>query len=220
MRALLAWVFYEFSYWVISFILIFGFSLRVAGRRHIPRRGAALLVANHESFLDPVIVGAGMRRHLHYLGRKTLFAKPVMRWLLGTVNVVPIDQDGVGKDGLRAILGQLQKGRAVVVFPEGERCLDGAFHALRPGILLLIRRVQAPIIPIGIAGAFEAWPRFRRWPILAPLFLPPTKQTLAMAFGPPRHPDTLKGMTREQMLQTLYDDIAAQIPIADQARRR
>jgi 1-acyl-sn-glycerol-3-phosphate acyltransferase len=196
------------------------FSGRAVGARHIPRRGAALLVANHESFLDPIAIGVAIPRHVSYLARKTLFATPFAGALLRALNAVPIDQEGVGKEGIRNILLKLQSGAAVLVFPEGERTADGAFHELRPGVALLLSRVEVPIIPVGIAGAFEAWPRHRALPVPAPMFLPASDRCVAVAFGPPRDPATLKGMSRAQMLATLHADIEEQIRRAERIQRK
>src|SRR5438309_1857177 len=74
-------------------------------------------------------------------------------------------------------------------------------------------------VPLGVAGAFEAWPRFRAFPTPSPIFLAPTRRTMAVAYGPPRDPATLKGMTRAQMLETLQGDIEVQIRRAEAIRR-
>src|SRR4051812_6765267 len=177
---------YDFAYCTTGLTYLLGWSLRVEGVHNIPRTGPALLVANHQSFLDPVAIGLATPRRLSYLARKTLFTNRYFGGLLQAVNCVPIDQEGVGKEGMQAILDRLKAGRAVLVFPEGERTGDGAMQAFRPGISLLIKRVQAPIVPIGIAGAFEAWSRDRKLPRLAPLFLPASHRTIAVSVGPPR----------------------------------
>src|SRR5262245_9777357 len=220
MPRLLAAAFYEFASWFCGLLLIFLFSVRSVGSGNIPRRGAALLIANHESFIDPIVVGVGIGRHITFLARKTLFKSPFKRALLETLNAVPIDQEGVGKEGIRNIIKKLQAGHAVLVFPEGERSWDGDLHALRPGIALWLDRVAVPIVPIGVAGAFEAWSRFKAFPTPSPNFLPPTNRTMAVAYGPPRDPSTLKGMTRAQMLETLQADIAGQIRRAEALRRK
>jgi 1-acyl-sn-glycerol-3-phosphate acyltransferase len=220
MSRLLSAAVYEFSYWVVFFLYVIGFSHRVAGRRNIPRRGPAIMIANHQSFLDPVAIGLGVPRHLHYLARKTLFRNPLFGGWLRIVNVVPIDQEGVGKEGIRDIIKRIEAGKPVLVFPEGERCEDGNFHPLRPGILMLIKRVRAPIVPAGIVGAFDAWPRGQPAPAFAPLFLPPSRRTIAVVYGPPRDPATLDGLSREAMLKVLYDDIAACVKKAEELRRK
>src|SRR5436305_6891380 len=121
----LPYLVYETTSWASMAVMTLGFSLRTEGRRRVPRTGPALLVANHQSFLDPVLVGLCSRRHLCFLARKTLFRKPAFARLIGTLGAVPIDHEGVGKEGIRTILEQLGRGRAVVVFPEGTRTRDG-----------------------------------------------------------------------------------------------
>src|SRR5262245_22731145 len=99
-----------------------GWSLRCEGSRHMPRRGPALVLANHASYLDPVIVGLGVRRPLCYLARKSLFKNPLLAALMRSLGAVPLDQDSVGaREGLRVSIDLLQAGRALIVFPEGER---------------------------------------------------------------------------------------------------
>jgi 1-acyl-sn-glycerol-3-phosphate acyltransferase len=220
MPARFAYAVYEFCYWIIYFILMIGFSYRAAGRRNFPRRGSVLVIANHQSFLDPVCVGLAVRRHLHYLARKTLFNNPLFGLWLRTVNCVPIDQEGVGKEGMRNILQRLEAGNAVLVFPEGERSADGQLQALRPGIALLLKRVRAPIVPVGVAGAYDAWPRWRQYPVPAPLFLAPSRRSVAVVVGKPRDPATLDGLSRAEMLALLHDDIQAVWKQAEALRRR
>jgi 1-acyl-sn-glycerol-3-phosphate acyltransferase len=220
MPARFAYAVYEFCYWIIYFVLMAGFSYRAAGRRNFPRRGSVLVIANHQSFLDPVCVGLAVRRHLYYLARKTLFNNPLFGLWLRTVNCVPIDQEGVGKEGMRNILQRLEAGNAVLVFPEGERSADGQLQALRPGIALLLKRVRAPIVPVGVAGAYDAWPRWRPYPIPAPLFLAPSRRSVAVVVGQPRDPATLDGLSREEMLALLHDDIQAVWKQAEALRRK
>ncbi len=219
MSALLSALVYEFSYWVVFFIYVIGFRLRAASLRNIPRRGAVLIIANHQSLLDPIAIGLGVRRHMHYLARKTLFNNPIMGWFLRTVNVVPIDQEGVGKEGIRAILERLGGGNPVLVFPEGNRTDDGSLKPLRPGVGLLVHRVRAPIMAVGVAGAYETWSRHQKLPRFAPLFLPRVGQSITVVYGPPRDPATLDGLSRDQVLEVLYDDIAVVVKEAESRLR-
>jgi 1-acyl-sn-glycerol-3-phosphate acyltransferase len=220
MSRLVSAVVYELSYWAFFFFYVIGFSLRVAGRQHLPRRGPTLIIANHQSFLDPVGVGLGVPRHIHFLARKTLFRNPLFGRWLRVVRAVPIDQEGVGKEGIRNVIRSLNAGHAVIVFPEGERCEDGVMHPLRPGIGLLLSRVRATIVPAGIAGAYAAWPRHTPYPVFAPLFQPATRRTVAVVYGKPRDSATLEGLSREEVLTVLHDDIAAAVKQAEALRRR
>jgi 1-acyl-sn-glycerol-3-phosphate acyltransferase len=220
MCALLSAFVYEFSYWTVCFVYVIGFRLRVVGRRNLPRGGPVLLIANHQSLLDPIAIGLGVRRHVYYLARKTLFNNPLMGWFLNVVNCVPIDLDGVGKDGIRNIFERLAAGNVVLVFPEGNRTEDGLLQPLKPGIALLVQRTRAPIVPVGVAGAFDAWPRQRKLPTFSPLFLPKTGRSIAIVYGKPRDPATLDGLSREQVLKILHDDIAAVVERAEDLRSK
>src|SRR5262249_55912329 len=122
-RGARAW--WHFCHVLTSHAFTLGFSLRTEGGAHAPRSGPALVVANHQSFLDPVAVGLAFPRPLIYLARKSLFRNPIFSWLIRSLNAVPIDQEGIGKEGIRTILAQLNLGKAVLVFPEGERTLTG-----------------------------------------------------------------------------------------------
>jgi 1-acyl-sn-glycerol-3-phosphate acyltransferase len=197
-----------------------GFSLRMCGGRNMPRTGPALIVANHQSYLDPPLIGLVARRPLVYLARKTLFRNRFFAALIHSLNAVPIDQEGVGKEGLRTLLEQLHQGHAVMMFPEGARTPDGKMHPLAPGIHLLIRRTEVPIVPVGIAGAYDAWPIWRPWPIPAPLFCPPAAGNIAVSMGEPIETQRLARMPREEALQELFDRIATQQAQAEALRRR
>lgn len=199
--------FYEFAYWVTAAALTFGFRLRVWGVRNVPMRGPVLFLANHQSFLDPPAIGVAVNRHISYLARKTLFKQPAFGALLRALNSVPIDQEGVGKEGIRGILERLEAGEAVLVFPEGERCWDGDMNQLKPGISLLLKRVQVPIVPIGIAGAFDTWPRTVKLPKFSPLVGRGSGCPLTISIGPPRDPKSYAHLGRDELLTTLHRDI-------------
>ncbi len=216
----LSYLWYEGIYWVSMTVMTLGFSLRIEGRQRIPRRGPVLLIANHQSFVDPVLVGLAAPRPLCFLARKTLFRQPLFARLIRSLNAVPIDQEGLGKQGLQTIMEQLRAGRAVLVFPEGHRTADGAMQPLMPGIQLLIKRSQAPVVPVGIAGAFDAWPRWSPLPIPAPLFVPPGKGTMAVAVGRPIDAQRLLDLPREQFLDELAAELRKAQERAENLRRR
>ncbi len=211
----LSYLLYEATYLFSMTAMTLGFSLRTQGRTHVPRKGPAILFANHQSYLDPLLVGLSSRRHLCFLARKTLFRNPFFASLIRNLNAVPIDQEGVGREGIQTILDQLRLGQAVVVFPEGERTADGITHALKPGLHLLIKKSAAPLVPVGIAGAFAAWPRWQRFPTPAPLFLPPGKGTVAVCVGNRRFAD----LPRQQAMDELFADLQKVQQQAEKLRR-
>jgi len=117
-------------------------------------------------------------------------------------------------------LEQLQAGRAVLVFPEGERTHDGQLQPLRPGVSLLIKKAQAPVVPVGIAGAYDAWPRWRPFPVPAPLFLPAQKSAIALSIGPPLDGRQLAQLSRQELLTNLFDEMKKAHDRAERLRRK
>ncbi|MBX9628453.1 MAG: 1-acyl-sn-glycerol-3-phosphate acyltransferase [Gemmataceae bacterium] len=197
----------------------FGFSLRRAGWDRMPRSGPVLVVANHQSMFDPVLVGLASRRYLSFLARNTLFTQPVLGPVIRSLGAVPIDRN-MGKDGIQAVLDALAAGRAVLMFPEGERTHTGAVQPLKAGVSLLIKRVTCPIVPVGIAGCYAAWGRHRTWPRFSPLWLPPGPNTIALTVGEPIDPARYAGRKREWVVEDLHRELAAQHAAADALRRK
>jgi 1-acyl-sn-glycerol-3-phosphate acyltransferase len=210
---------YDIVYWSSFTFFTFGFSFRHNGWAHVPPKGPLLLLSNHQSMFDPVLVGLSSRRYLSYLARRNLFEQPVLAPLIRSLNAIPIDRN-MGKEGIQAVIDALGHGQAVLVFPEGERTHDGTVQPLKAGVSLLIKRVRCPIIPVGIAGAFGAWSRFRKWPKPSPLFLPPGPSTIAVSIGAPIDPTPYATMKRETMMDDLHARLAAQHAAAEQLRRK
>lgn len=214
------YLWYELT-WFVSFtgFTLFN-SLRVEGRENFPMTGPALVITNHQSFWDPLLNGLSTRRHQSFVARKSLFNNRFFAWLINRLNAVPINQEGIAKEDIKAILKKLQEGRAVVVYPEGGRTDDGKLHELLPGIVLLIKRVQAPIVPVAIAGAFHAWPRTSRLPHCSPLFLPANDATIAVSVGKPLDGRRYAHMPREQILQELFVELQKVEQQAEKLRRK
>jgi 1-acyl-sn-glycerol-3-phosphate acyltransferase len=182
-------------YWLL-------FSLRIKGQRHVPPTGPLLVVANHQSYLDPVLVGLAVGRRVTYMARKTLWQSKPLAFIMDRLGAFPVDQEGPALEGIRATLHLLEQGESVVVFPEGSRTPDGRVQPLKAGIALLARKAKAPILPVGIAGAFEALPINRKWPHFAPLGLP-GRAGLAGVVGRPIDPEVYLGWKREELLLNL-----------------
>ena len=207
------------SYSISTAAITLGFSLRTAGMHNMPLMGSALVVANHQSYFDPVLVGIAARRELVYVARKTLFRNRFFNALISAYNAVPIDQDGLGLDGIRTVFGQTELGRAVLIFPEGGRTLAGPMEPFKPGIHLLIKKTKATIVPVGIAGAYEAWPCWRPYPIPAPLFLPARPGAIGVVIGDPVPASHFTELPRDKSLADLFDRIAALRDRAEKLRR-
>ena len=143
-------------------VLVYG--LRYSGRENIPATGAVLVVSNHQSHFDPPFIGSGCVRRMNYLARVTLFRFPPMRWLIHSLDAIPIDRDGLGLSGIKESLRRLKRGEMVLIFPEGTRTRDGRIATFRPGFTVLAARSGAWILPVAIEGAYDAWPKSQKLP--------------------------------------------------------
>ena len=143
------------------------FRLRVLHRERMINHGPVILAANHQSFLDPPFAGSASGRAIFFLARRTLLDGPIFGWLLPKLNVIPVDSEG-GKDrtALKALIRILRAGEGTLVFPEGQRSPDGKLQPALPGVGLVIAKTLAPVVPMRIFGAFEAWPMHEKWPRL------------------------------------------------------
>src|ERR1019366_6338891 len=111
----------------------FYFGWRVCNPERVPESGPVILACNHASFLDPPLVGAGLKRSINYLARASLYRFPIAAAILRSWQVVPVDRDGGTGRGLKAILDRLERGGAIILFPEGTRSLHGGLNPARPG---------------------------------------------------------------------------------------
>ena len=146
----------------VSFWL--GGGLTVHNKERVPPTGPLIVACNHTSHLDPMILGAAFERPLHFMARRTLFDVPVFRWLIRQNFAFPLDRDGDSRDALRAFGERLEKGNAVVMFPEGTRSPDGLLQEMKPGVGMLAVRNLSPVTPVYIWGSYLSWPRGKSFP--------------------------------------------------------
>jgi len=151
--------YYWFCYNLIKICGRVFFRLRVVHRERMINHGPVILASNHESYLDPPLVGSVADRAIFFLARKTLLAGPFFGWLLPKLNVIPVDQEGGDRSALKALIRILKAGEGTLVFPEGERTLDGRLRPALPGLGFVIAKTLAPVVPMRIFGARDAWPR-------------------------------------------------------------
>jgi 1-acyl-sn-glycerol-3-phosphate acyltransferase len=193
------WIFFRAVY-------TFYFGWRVCNPERVPRKGPVILASNHASFLDPPLVGAGIKRGINYLARESLFRFPVLGWILHQWQVVPVDRDGGGAKGLKAILDRLLAGGAIILFPEGTRTRDGQLQPARSGIGLTVIKSTAPVVPVRVFGTFEAYNRTMKFP-------KPCRRVV-VKYGRPMLFERLRAEAKtcsKQRLKEIYQEVADQI---------
>jgi len=133
--------------------------LEAHGVAHIPRDGGVLLISNHVSFLDPVIIGSAANREIHFMARSTAFDIPGLGKLISVYNAYPVNRGAPDLGALRRTISLLQDGNVVLMFPEGTRSVDGTLGKARDGACFIAHRAGVPTIPVFHSGAERVLPR-------------------------------------------------------------
>ena len=174
----------------------------------VPMTGPVILAANHASFLDPALIGAGFNRMVNFLARNTLFNLPVVGALLRSWKVVPVDREGGGGAGLKAILDRLLEGGIILLFPEGTRTADGQLRPAKSGIGLTVIKSAAPVVPVRVFGTYEAYGRHLKFP---------RPRRVTAKFGHPLAFTALRAEARtcsKLRLKEIYQQVADEIMAA------
>jgi long-chain acyl-CoA synthetase len=177
------------------------FQLRVTGLEKLPLRGPYMICSNHQGFLDPIILMSVLPWHifqkLFAVGTSEIFGAGFMRMLARWLRVVVLDPDANLVPAMRAGAYGLQHGLVLMLYPEGERSIDGSPKVFRKGAAILSIHMQAPIVPLAIEGFYEAWPRGKRFFTFAPL---------RMKFGEAIYPPP-----ESEASETAYENLTAQL---------
>jgi 1-acyl-sn-glycerol-3-phosphate acyltransferase len=150
--------------WFFKGILRLGFGLEVTGEERIPAGGPAILAVNHGSQIDPIVVAAAVPRRCAFLVAAELLTMPVLGALVRPFQLVPIERGRFDRRAIQECLARLERGEALVVFPEGKISTDGNLQPAHDGLAFIAARARVPVIPIGIAGTYEVWPLGTRIP--------------------------------------------------------
>ncbi|MGP8290157.1 1-acyl-sn-glycerol-3-phosphate acyltransferase [Vreelandella zhanjiangensis] len=164
------------------------YRLHVHGRYHLPRQGGALVVCNHVSFMDALVLGGGSPRPLRFVMDQPIFDSPWLKWWFQLVGAIPIESERRSPGALRRTLDEisqaLHRGEVVMVFPEGRLTPDGEIHTFRRGLETILARDNVPVIPAGLAGLWGSWTShyngkaLKKWPSRF-------RAPVSLHFGPP-----------------------------------
>ena len=161
--------------------------VRVSGLDQLPPGGAFIISPNHQSYLDPLFVCGVLPyrvwRQLFYVGAVEYFETSFTRWVARTINLVPVDPDSNLIPAMKAGAFGLSHGKVLVLFPEGERSIDGTVKKFKKGSPILAQHLGVPVVPVAIKGIHELWPRNR--PFNWKLMLPWSGHRVSVEFGEP-----------------------------------
>jgi glycerol-3-phosphate dehydrogenase (NAD(P)+) len=150
--------------WIIKPAILVYFRLRRLGREHIPD-GGVVLAANHRSFLDPFAIGCCLPRPIYFVAKQELFRNPILGWFLNAMGAFPIRRGESDEESMETARGLLERGEAVVIFPEGTRIRAGSLAKPKRGVGRLALESGAPVVPIAITGSERARRGWRIRPV-------------------------------------------------------
>ena len=197
-RSHAAW--YHFCQGVLYVAMKIYFRIKYIHSNNVPKNGPTLLVANHQSFLDPPAIGCGYFRMTNFLARKTLFRFKPFGKLIDSVDAIPLETEGLGFQGIKETLRRLKNNEAVLIFPEGARCFDGEIAEFTSGYASIAKKANAVLVPIAIAGAFEAYPRTKTFPS-------PFKKRVKVEYGAPITPEEYADKSDDEINAIVVDRI-------------
>lgn len=167
----------------------------------LPREGTVILAANHASYLDPPLVGMVFPQRLRFVAWEGLFRVPLLGPMIRALGAVPVSPENKNSAAglLRQVMGFIEDERSVLIFPEGQRTLDGTLQPFEGGTALVALKTGAPIVPVWLEGTWEAFP---------PHYLLPRPHKITITFGDPIYPDRLPPeMPEKEKRRALLDEL-------------
>jgi len=178
------------------------FRPKVVGTEFVPKEGGVLIVANHPTYLDPILLAIVAPRPFSFVAKRPLFFMPVVRTFLWLTDCVPVEQDAPDRRALCLSIQKLRQGDALVVFPEGTRSEYGRLRPFQLGPAMIAAEAQVAIVPCGLAGVYRAWR------MEAPL---PRPAPVAIVFGQPFSPFLPPDLPRREGLRVLTEKMRCEI---------
>jgi 1-acyl-sn-glycerol-3-phosphate acyltransferase len=195
---------YSFSQGVLRLFTTLMFDLKVYNRHYVPKTGGVLMVSNHQSYLDPVLVGVYLRRPMSYLAKSGLFTNKFFGAWLRRIRAFPVKQGAGDVGAVKETIRRLKEGHMLNIFPEGSRSNDGEIAPMQAGASLVVKRANVPVIPCVVEGTFKAWPNKQKLPRPHPV---------RVMYGPPLDVSGLnaKEITAliDRTLRTMFEELRA-----------
>ena len=198
--------FYGFFHYLAASLYSMWFRGEVVGTENFPADGPFLIASNHASHLDPPAVGAHVPRQMRFFARKNLWNNRLVGWWLSQVETIPVERDSGDIGAIKRVLQALKENRAVVLFPEGTRSMDGQLKKPKPGVGLMACKTGVPVVPCRVYGSFDAFGKGSA--------IPRFGSPISVVFGPPilasDYDDPTAGKARYEIAaQRIMDRIAA-----------
>ncbi|MEL7089349.1 MAG: lysophospholipid acyltransferase family protein [Planctomycetota bacterium] len=190
---LFAW---QFLQQTAKFLLKVLYRAKHFGSENIPLEGPVLMVANHQSFYDPILLGLGAsKRHFYSLGRSTLYEKKWAAIMGSLTNSIPVEQGAGDVKAMKKCIEVLKDNQALMLFPEGARTMTGEVEKFETGAMLIIKRAKPQVVPVAVEGPYDIWPRGQKRPKLT--------GRMGIMYGDPIPAEQLTAMKAEDAMEML-----------------
>jgi 1-acyl-sn-glycerol-3-phosphate acyltransferase len=190
---------YRFAQWLVRTAWPLLGRLEVEGAENLPTEGPFVLVANHQSYIDPLLIQAVVPRPVHTMSKSTQFSAPITGRIVKSLKGFPVRRFEVDPQAVRIALRLLRQDQVVGIYIEGERTWDGRLQPPRLGTVRLLLKAGVPVVPCGVRGAYDAWPRWDRRI---------RRSTVTIRFGQPlRFPQLDRKADREAHLSAASERI-------------
>ncbi|GAB5603783.1 lysophospholipid acyltransferase family protein [Thermus sp. FJN-A] len=193
---------YRACWFLARFLLTLLFGYRVEGAERVPAEGPVILASNHLSILDPIAVGAGVRRPVSFLARADVFRLPFLSWLLPRLYAIPVERGQSDLSAVKSAIRALERGMAFGIFPEGTRSRTGRLQPFKTGVAAIALRTGSPVVPVAVVGTDQAWPVGRK------LFR--LRRPIRVIYGEPIPVPRVTKISHQE-LETLTRDIEARV---------
>ncbi len=187
---------------------VFGMWFRgeVVGTENFPTEGPFLIASNHASHFDPFFVGCQVPRQLRFFARRSLWLNRFNAWWLNQVEVIPVERDSGDVGAIKRVLLALKENRAVILFPEGTRSMDGHLQKPKAGVGLMACKTGVPVVPCRVYDSFAAFGKGSA----VPRFGTPVTIVFGRPIAASDYDDPSAGKARyETAAQRIMDRIAA-----------
>jgi 1-acyl-sn-glycerol-3-phosphate acyltransferase len=204
-------LFYNFWYILLNLFFRILYRVRFFGQNNLPETGSVILISNHQSHYDPPLLAVGLRRRLNFLARRSLFQFKPFAWTIDMLDAIPLETNGIGFAGIKESFKRLKNGEIILLFPEGGRTWDGNIAPFLQGSLTLAQRTKSAILPTAISGAYDAFPRTKKYPKLW--------GKLRVVYGQPIPYEEIKELTEEELRHLCEAKVAELFHEAESKRK-
>jgi 1-acyl-sn-glycerol-3-phosphate acyltransferase len=191
---------YRFLHFLARIIMVVFFRWEVKGLNNVPKSGPLIIVSNHVSYADPVVVGAALNRPVHFMAKEELFHKPFLGWLIRKINAFPVKRGVADRGAIRQGIDLLNQGKVLGIFPEGGR--REKVEDAKQGAAFLAYKTGAPILPIALTGTDKVLPKGAVLPRLA---------RIRVNIGRPLALPNQEGLDRKQLISQFSERIMEEI---------